>query len=137
MRKPLSLSSESITASGGGNERVGPVGSPSLRAVELSTPRRRLSACVPPGGLTTAVVSRRGGGGGGGGFCACNDAPPRPSTSTTIVAAAIRRARLRLATHAHQMLSSYKRSNGPSISIIETASGGVRIAARNAAITIA
>src|SRR6266699_6721757 len=135
MRKPLSLSSESITASGGGNERVGPVGSPSLRAVELSTPRRPLSAWVPPGGLTTAVVSRRGG--GGGGFCACNDAPPRPSTSTTIVAAAIRRARLRLATHAHQMLSSYKRSNGPSISIIETASGGVRIAARNAAITIA
>ena len=49
----------------------------------------------------------------------------------------MRRARRRLATQAHQMLISYSSSSGTSISIIETASGGVISAARNAAITIA
>src|SRR5258706_12212613 len=137
MRKPWSFISESITASGGGKERDGAVGRPILRAVAVSTVR---------GGLATAAVSRappcgaaaggrEGGGGGGGGFWARSD--PMPSMIRTIVAAATRRARRRLATHAHQMLSSYRSNSGPSISIIDTASGGVRIAARKAAITIA
>src|SRR6266496_3355702 len=109
MRKPWSFSSESITASEGGKERDGAVGRPALRAVAES---------IVPGGLATAAVSRAppcgaagggrdGGGSGRGGFCARSD--PMPSTIRTIVAAATRRARRRLATHAHQMLSSYSR----------------------------
>src|SRR5439155_11338155 len=98
---PWSFSSESITASEGGKERDGAVGRPILRAVAVST---------VPGGLATPVLSRAarcagaGGGGGGTGFCAGNE--PRPRTSNTIVAAATRRARRRLATQAHQTLSS-------------------------------
>src|SRR5205814_879816 len=120
-------------------ERDSAVGRPALRAVAES---------MVPGGLATGAVSRAppcgpaaggrdggGGGGGGGGFWARSD--PMPSTIRTIVAAATPRARRRLATHAHQMLSSYSSNSGPSISIIDTASGGVRIAARKAAITIA
>src|SRR5206468_5059323 len=111
---------------------------------------RVVSRALTPGGR--AVLSRRalvsrttgraagggGGGGGGGGFCAhTGPAHPIPSTIAISVAAAMRRARRRLAIQAHQMLNSYGSSSGPSISIIDTASGGVRIAARNAAITIA
>src|SRR5579859_3606838 len=124
-----------MTESAGGKDREGAVGSPILRAVAVSTLRPRVVSPGAPGGF--AVVSRTTGrcGGGGGGFCACRD--PTPRTISATVTAAIRRVRRRLATHAHQMLTSYSRISGPNISNIDTASGGVSRAARNAEMTIA
>src|SRR5919204_2510545 len=145
MRYCVILSNESITASAGGNVRVGDVGRPSRCAVLVSIRPLRPPLVSPITGWPRAVVScsrgggRRGrvgvGGGAGGGFCAASDVEPINNNTTT--AAAIRRARRRLATQAHQMLISYSSSNGISIINIEKASGGVSTAAMTAAIAIA
>jgi hypothetical protein len=65
-------------------------------------PRRALSG-TGVGGLASRAGGRCGGGAGGG-FCAASE--PLASTNSTITAAAMRRARRRLATHAHQILIS-------------------------------
>ncbi len=120
--------------SAAGKERLGPVGRPSRCAAAVSIgcvgtarPRRpRLSA---------RVVSR------GGGLPPCADRPlasVSSSTSNSVVvpvgpaALASRRARRRVTTQAHQMLTSYKAVRGSNINNIDTASGGVSSAATTA-----
>src|SRR5882672_12510958 len=94
-----------------GKLRDGLVGRPSLRAVAVST------ALPVAGGPARLALS------GGGVPCAWT--APAPTSSSRANAAATRRARRRVATQAHQMLISYNNRRGTSMSIIETASGGV------------
>jgi len=129
-RNPLSLSSESITASDAGKLRLGAVGSPSRRAVALSSTR----PCTPES-ARTRPVSR-----GDGTPCASTRPAGATSSSRTrpaALAACSRRARRLVTIQAQTMLTSYKSSSGTIMISIDTASGGVSSAAATAESAIA
>src|SRR2546422_788581 len=126
-RYPGSFSSESMTESAGGKLRVGPVGRPRRRAAPVSM------AWPWTGwpGTWRGIVSARTPGGLGAGCCA-DSVPPRAARRSRSAAVRLaapapvsRRARRRVMTQAQRMLTSYSRIRGTSITIIETASGGV------------
>jgi len=129
-----------MTASLGGKLRVGPVGSPSRRAAAVSSDCP--CGAPVPGAPARGVVSGRDETGlrgrGTAPWAASRPAPSPHSASSTIPARAAawaRRARRRVTTQAHQILTSYSSTSGTIISSIETASGGVSSAAARAAIT--